>query len=91
MTGFEPQTSGIGIDRSTNWATTTAHEIAKCLFWCLNRHKSDKNNLCFFKQKYTLKLFIALGKMVNSCCFSLRGNQDFKFSSKKFYNINTRE
>ena len=25
MTGFEPQTSGIRSDRSTNWATTTAH------------------------------------------------------------------
>ena len=25
MSGFEPQTSGIGSDRSTNWATTTAH------------------------------------------------------------------
>ena len=24
MTGFEPRTSGIGSDRSTNWATTTA-------------------------------------------------------------------
>ena len=24
MTGFEPQTSGIGSDHSTNWATTTA-------------------------------------------------------------------
>ena len=24
MTGFEPWTSGIGSDRSTNWATTTA-------------------------------------------------------------------
>ena len=22
MTGFEPRTSGIGSDRSTNWATT---------------------------------------------------------------------
>ena len=28
MTGFEPQTSDIGSDRSTNWATTTAH----CVF-----------------------------------------------------------
>ena len=27
MTGFEPQTSGIGSDRSTNWATTTAPAI----------------------------------------------------------------
>ena len=27
MTGFEPRTSGIGSDRSTNWATTTAHHL----------------------------------------------------------------
>ena len=26
MTGFEPRTSGIASDRSTNWATTTAQE-----------------------------------------------------------------
>ena len=26
MTGFEPRTSGIGSDRSTNWATTTAQD-----------------------------------------------------------------
>ena len=25
MTGFEPRTSGLRSDRSTNWATTTAH------------------------------------------------------------------
>ena len=27
MTGFEPQISGIGSDRSTNHATTTAQDI----------------------------------------------------------------
>ena len=27
MTGFEPRTCGIGIDRSTNWATATAMEL----------------------------------------------------------------
>ena len=27
MTGFEPRTSGIGSDRSTNWATTTANYL----------------------------------------------------------------
>ena len=27
MTGFELQTFGIGSDRSTNWATTTAQQI----------------------------------------------------------------
>ena len=25
MTGFKPRTSGVGRDRSTNWANTTAH------------------------------------------------------------------
>ena len=29
MTGFEPRTSGIGSDCSTNWATTTSH-FTKC-------------------------------------------------------------
>ena len=27
MTGFKPWTSGIGSDRSTNWATTTANRL----------------------------------------------------------------
>ena len=35
MTGFEPGTSGIGSDRSTNWATTTAHFIALQHMWRL--------------------------------------------------------
>ena len=26
MTGFEPRTSGVGIDRFTNWATSTGQE-----------------------------------------------------------------
>ena len=26
MTGFEPRTSGVGSDRSTNWAMTTAQK-----------------------------------------------------------------
>ena len=34
MTGFEPQTSGIGSDRSTNWATTTARiSLLTQSFW----------------------------------------------------------
>ena len=28
MSGFEPRTSGIASDRSTNWATTTAQGIS---------------------------------------------------------------
>ena len=30
MTGFEPRTSGVQIDRSTNWALTTA--LVQCNF-----------------------------------------------------------
>ena len=29
MTGFEPRTSGIESDHSTNWATTTAQFLLK--------------------------------------------------------------
>ena len=31
MTGVEPPTSGIGSDRSTNWATTTA-QVGRKMF-----------------------------------------------------------
>ena len=44
-----------------------------------------------FKQKNTLKLFIAF-KMAYSCCFSFGGNLHFpEFLQKKFYNINYRD
>ena len=33
MTGFEPRTSGIGSDHSTNWATTTALILSICIFY----------------------------------------------------------
>ena len=37
MTGFEPRTSGVGSDRSTNWATTTAHCcIDECYYGSLD-------------------------------------------------------
>ena len=36
MTGFEPRTSGIGSDWSTNWATTTALLYTMVLLW--NQH-----------------------------------------------------
>ena len=39
MTGFEPRTSGIGNDRSTNWATTTARDVVvKLVFGLFNDH-----------------------------------------------------
>ena len=33
MTGFKPQTSGIGSNRSTNWATTTAQATTTALLY----------------------------------------------------------
>ena len=37
MTGFELRTSGIGSDRSTNWATTTALDTV--IYWHINTKK----------------------------------------------------
>ena len=52
MTGFKPQTSGIGSDRSTNWATTTAQfeEILHLQIYFihyLGKGMSDKKKICF--------------------------------------------
>ena len=46
MTGFEPRTSGIGSDRSINWATTTAHidnvQVVDVMEHDLSRFNSNK-------------------------------------------------
>ena len=41
MTGFEPQTSGFGSYRSTNWATTTS----LISVFCGTDHFHNKNNI----------------------------------------------
>ena len=43
MTGFEPRTSGIGSDRSTNWAKTTSLPPAKHKMLCLWNYKKIEN------------------------------------------------
>ena len=43
MTGFEPRTSGIGSDRSTNWATTTA---LKRILFALSRLRCWVRKAC---------------------------------------------
>ena len=40
MTRFEPMTSEIGSDRSTNWATTTAHPIYILRDWPFTNYKA---------------------------------------------------
>ena len=44
MTGFEPRTSGIGSDRSTNWATTTSTYHSLFRVW--------NNTKIFLKKQY---------------------------------------
>ena len=57
MTGFEPQTSGIGSDRSTNWATTTA---LRCAFLLTKKFQSiyPKNLLLSSPANQELDRFI---------------------------------
>ena len=48
-----------------------------------------ENNEAIFKQNYAVKLYFAL-KMTPSCCFGLRGNQDFPdFLQKSFITSTT--
>ena len=51
MTGFELQTSGIGRDRSSNWATTTA-EDREMLSKVILLHQKDPAN--FFGANFLL-------------------------------------
>ena len=66
MTGFEPPISGIGSNRSTNWATTTSTEIffvahlnvgAKCVFVF---GKKFNNLWAILQNKNPARLFFAL-------------------------------
>ena len=55
MTGFEPRISGVGGDRSTNWATTTAQLcnlfVVNSNLWTISGSKSDYQNKVFFALK----------------------------------------
>ena len=47
VTGFEPRTSGIGSDCSTNWATTTANAIV----WWLTKVYDKSKSLPLLRQR----------------------------------------
>ena len=55
MTGLEPQTSGVGSDQSTNWATTTARDdFLSFLFWVyLSRYMYCSERSLFLMDKFT--------------------------------------
>ena len=49
MTGFEPRTSGVGSDCSTNWATTTAQDVLSFYYiWhCIKKRTNiNKKGSC---------------------------------------------
>ena len=58
MTGFEPRTSGVGSNRSTDWATTIAQNWSiiipqdNTIFWLLHVAKYWKNSLAIWDWSY---------------------------------------
>ena len=73
MTGFEPLTSGIGSDHSTNWATTTAHtcvfkfNLSRCYSPTLPITDIDVgktwSHWSHLPQQYPLALLISLARI----------------------------
>ena len=62
MTGFEPWISGVGSNRSTNWATTTALELLSYLTYPKYSSQSkelgsnpDKIDIIFIRHIYAIK------------------------------------
>ena len=77
MTGFEPRTSGIGSDRSTNWATTTAPQKAGVCVFLSDQSKS---------RKVTLNVLNPKGNSWASVRLSLSHGHDFlEVSGNKRY------
>ena len=74
MTGFEPQTSGIGSDHPTNWATTTALENLFILpLFCfvyafLSLYFSSFTYLCLICLSSSKLIF---SSMQHAACFNL--------------------
>ena len=66
MTGFESQTSDIGSDRSTNWATTTAPN-----WWNFVNSKYFPFGLLVFKHSIILILYILFGIIADVPYFCL--------------------
>ena len=76
MTGFEPRTSGIGSDRSTNWATTTARSNNYCSWaWkSLLGGNVSAIALLICGHKFDCPFFCWNGnpKLEQSCCTCVR-------------------
>ena len=77
MTGFEPRTSGVGSDRSANWATTTAkvqkmlslHQRVVCLssiHQTFFNQKIKRNWLCCSKDTHRHYYFTIITKLTTT-------------------------
>ena len=65
MTGFEPRTSGIGSDRYTNWATTTAQYLIIIVIPKLveNYHPISQSHVNGFEQFPWMQVCPAISQM----------------------------
>ena len=72
MTGFEPRTSGIWINRSTNWATTTAPYktlfVGKQYWKDLNDRSAYVLDFLKTNQTIAIQLTACLGSPTQKMC-----------------------
>ena len=84
MTGFEPETSDFGSDRSTNWATTTAQSFVPSFYHNTIWHSTGADNLSnillFFDEKCTTTPFLYFSSSILQLVDSV--------TSKKSPNVN---
>ena len=85
MTGFEPRTSGIGSDRSTNWATTTAHIFPIIVLHV--KHPNYQQHIC-----HSLALFMyLLGMLTMSFLIFLNGPFPASFLFSSFQTVDSKQ
>ena len=56
MTGFEPRISGGGVNRSTNWFTTTAQQLIVMKLFMIGEFNDSYNSLVIVHVRYTKSL-----------------------------------
>ena len=81
MTGFEPRTSGIGSDLSTNWATTTSHQTFFIKLQSFTNVSWNVNNLWDLERNYMPQVTLRLKLIL--CWNNLK--KSFLFASLKRY------
>ena len=77
MLGFEPRISGVGSDRSTNWATTTAHGVLSL----------DKQILSIIRERPYWRKKNLRGQLLSYCsskCYKVKHRSKISYSGLCF-------